>query len=97
MSNNTSMENLFIYLHGSLPYEYDVKLVKPTTVSDSIKITKAGAANAIYLTTYHDNADTLYMELYDAEYDDFIDYCAWDLDSPDLSLTGIIDDIRKNL
>lgn len=97
MNNNTSMGNLFIYLHGSLPYEYDVKLVKTTAVHDYIKITKAGTANAIYLTTYHDNANTLYVELYDAEYDDFIDYCAWDLDSPDLSLTAIIDDIRKNL
>lgn len=97
MGNNTSMENLFTYLHGSLPYEYDVELMKTTTVFDYIKITKAGTANAIYLTTYHDNADTLYMELYDAEYDDSIDYCAWDLDSPDLSLTAIINDIRKNL
>lgn len=97
MSNNTSMENLFIYLHGSLPPEYDVKLMKNTTVYDYIKITKADTANAIYFTIYHDNAYTFYMELYDADYDDFIDYCAWDLDSPDLSLTAIINDIRKNL
>lgn len=97
MSNNTSMEDLFTYLHGSLPYEYDVKLMKTTTVYGYIKITKADTANAICLTTYPDNAHTLYMELYDTEYDDSTNYCVWDLDSPDLPLTDIINDIRKNL
>lgn len=97
MSENTSLKTLFGYLHGSLPCEYDIKLMKTTTVDDRIKITKADTDNAIYLTACHDGANTLYMELYDAEYDDFTDYCVWDLSGPDLSLTAIIDDIRNSL
>lgn len=97
MSDKENLRNLFNIINGCLPHEYDVTLTENTTVYDYIKITKADTANAIYFTTYHNNANTLYMELYDAEYDDFIDYCAWDLDSPDLSLTAIINDIRKNL
>lgn len=54
MSNCTTLKTLFTALRGSLPYEYDEKLIAN---EDTIILTKEGSDNIMYLTVDTDDTD----------------------------------------
>lgn len=99
MSNYTALRSLFAALQGSLPYEYDEKYFNGAGLEDAIIISKTNSERSIYITENTPDDNVIYdVTLYDDAYDDdLIEILQWDADDPDLTLTGLIAYIEKNL
>lgn len=99
MSNYMTLKTLFAALHGSLPYEYDVKYFNGAGLDDAIIISKTNSERSIYITANmpHDN-NIFDLTLYDDTTDDDpIEISQWDADDQDLTLLDLIAYIEKNL
>lgn len=99
MSNNTAMKTLFTVLHGTLPYEYDMKYVNGSGPEDAIVISKTDSDRNIYITANMPDDNHIFdMDLYDDIHDDEpVEITQWDADDPNLTLTDLIDYIEKTL
>lgn len=98
MSNYTALKNLFVALHGSLPYEYDEKYSNGAGLEDAIIISKTNSERSIYITENMPDDNNIFdITLYDDTYDDPIEIYQWDADDQNLTLTGLIAYIEKTL
>ena len=94
MSNCTTLKTLFTALRGSLPYEYDEKLIAN---EDTIILTKEGSDNVMYLTV--DTDDVIAIGHDDPNRDYFVEYVPIYQSSKDeqIPLDAIIDNAKHYL
>lgn len=95
MSNHTTLTTLFTILHGSLPYEYDEKLVAN---EDTIILTKEDSDNIMYITM-DDDDDVIAIGHDDPNRGYFVEYEPIYRSSEDeqIPLGSIIDNIKHHL
>lgn len=99
MSNHTTLTILFTALQGSLPYEYDELYVNEKGLDQIIVISKPDTECTIYITanTPDDNG-ILDVVTYDNDQDDDpTEITQWDTNDPNLTLTDLINYIKKSL